>query len=72
MTTDDLPLDTPDDVRAAIVEARQARDRAERQLRQLQRTRRELSPVWERLGLAAREDSYGLELEVALIPRGVR
>ncbi len=66
--TDDLS----DEQRASIAAADAAREAAERELHALRQTRRELVPLWRRIGIGAREDSWGIEVEAALTPRGAR
>lgn len=69
--TSDLPDGMSDEQRASIDAANAAREAAERELRELRKTRRELVPLWRRLA-EPKADTFGLELEVALIPRGAR
>lgn len=69
MTTDDLPDDTPDELREQIAQARTVREDALKQLGEVRETRQQLVPLWERLGLTPVQDSFGLEFELALVPR---
>lgn len=69
MSLEELPADTPADVRAGIAAARSAQAAAVAELGQIQTTRRQLAPVFARLRITAVPDSFGAELETALTPR---
>lgn len=68
MTPDLLPDNTPDPVRESIEAANAATQEHKRELVKVQKTRRELTPVLSRLNRL--EDTWGAELEAAMIPRG--
>lgn len=66
--TDDLPDDTPPEVRESIEAARRAAEQHHAELLKVHETRREMTPTWSRLNRI--EDTWGAELEAALELRG--
>lgn len=71
MSLEELPANTPPEVLAGIAAARSAQAAAATELNQIQSTRKQLAPVFARLRLEAVQDSFGVELEAALIPRRI-
>ena len=52
-----------------IAELRAKRAAAEKQVKQLQRTERVMTPVWDRLGLRRVQNSLGREYDLSMTPR---
>lgn len=61
-----MPPGQREQMKAALA----AKAEHEAELARIRAERRSLAPVWARL--AAVPDSFGLELEIALVPRGTR
>lgn len=60
----------PSDIRAEVLEARAAKDRAEREMKQtMVKREREYAPRWERINLRRIANSLGEEYTLSLTPR---
>ncbi len=62
--------DLPDDIRSEVLEARAAKARAEREMRQtIVKREREYAPRWERINLRRIANSLGEEYTISLTPK---